>query len=249
MFPLLVASLAFFRWEGESWRSIGRGAACVLTVALLLPAGWWARNYRLYGEVTPVTAFMREFEHTKKAQELIGRRGFTADPWSGEMIAAEDMSRGQYMGLLANWTFRSFWAAFTPPGRAAELGIPFFLPPVYYLVAGLLLIPPFGGLLKLHFRRKELLTSAQCHMVRLSFLLLFLVLASFIAFTWVFFQAQGRYLYPALLPISMLWAVGLRALVPEMHRDSASIAALCILLLLSIGFVLAGVLPAYSPQA
>jgi hypothetical protein len=37
----------------------------------------------------------------------------------------------------------------------------------------------------------------------------------------VFFQTQGRYFYPALLPISVFWALGWERLVPERYRPTA----------------------------
>ena len=249
LMPVLLVSLLLFRKEGESWKNVLRGAGWVLFVAVLLPAGWYARNWRLYGEVTPVKSFMREFEQTKTADEFIGKRGFLADAWSGEMRPADNITRAQYLGLLANWTFRSFWAAYTPPGMAAEQGIPFFLPPAFYLAGTLILAPSIIGICALLINRRSLLTRSQNHVLLLCAITLLLVVGSFVAFTWTFFQAQGRYLYPAMLPISLLFAAGLRAVVSERYRDTACLACLSLMMLLCLAFLFAGVLPAYAPQA
>jgi hypothetical protein len=52
-------------------------------------------------------------------------------------------------------------------------------------------------------------------------LCLLLTLVSFVLFVRVFFQTQGRYFYPALLPISVFWALGWERLVPERYRPTA----------------------------
>jgi 4-amino-4-deoxy-L-arabinose transferase-like glycosyltransferase len=249
LLPLLAVAAFCFRAVGESWKTIGRGFIWTLLVALLLPAGWYARNYRLYREITPVRAFVREFANTATADQFIGKRRFTADLWTGEMVPADDITRSQYLGLLANWTYRTFWAAYTPRGTAATLGIPFFLPPPFYLLGTFLILPAFGGLWKLHVRRKDVFTSSQIQFIRLCSVALLLVSLSFLGFTWTFFQAQGRYLYPAMLPISLLWAAGFRGILPERYRDAGTLAALAILLLLSLAFILVGILPAYSPPS
>ena len=54
----------------------------------------------------------------------------------------------------------------------------------------------------------------QISLVRLFWIAAALVALSFAGFIWTFFQAQGRYLYPAMLPASILIALGVRALSP-----------------------------------
>ena len=45
-----------------------------------------------------------------------------------------------------------------------------------------------------------------------------LVLLAFIRFNTVFFQAQGRYLYPAIVPIAVLWVLGIEGILPRGER-------------------------------
>jgi 4-amino-4-deoxy-L-arabinose transferase-like glycosyltransferase len=205
LLPILALALIFLRREGETTGNVLRGGALALAVALLLPAGWFARNVTLYGEITPVKAFMREFETTATAESFIGKRRFLADSLTGEMRPADNITRGQYLGLLSNWTIRTFWASYTPPGDAARLGIPFFLPPSFYGMAALLMLLAGAGAVRMLVNWKSILTATQARILSIAFFLFGLVLASFIGFTWTFFQAQGRYLYPAMLPLALLF--------------------------------------------
>ncbi len=55
---------------------------------------------------------------------------------------------------------------------------------------------------------------------------LLLVLLAFLEFNASYFQTQGRYLYPALVPISAFWVLGVRKLLPKgMHRWTPYVAA------------------------
>ena len=66
-------------------------------------------------------------------------------------------------------------------------------------------------------------------------LCLLLTLVSFVLFVRVFFQTQGRYFYPALLPISVFWALGWERLVPERYRPTALLGITGVLLALALG--------------
>jgi hypothetical protein len=156
------------------------------------------------------------------------------------------MDRAGYLHLVANWTFRSFWAAYTPPGRPASQGVPFFLPPTFYLLYGLFTLTVLGGLIRLRLRRKTDFTALQRHFLLLLFLTTCLVAASFVGFIWTFFQTQGRYLYPATLPLSLLAALGYRAALPVRYRDALMGGTLALFFLLALAFLLTGVVPAYQ---
>jgi hypothetical protein len=62
-----------------------------------------------------------------------------------------------------------------------------------------------------------------------------LVAVSFLLFIRVFFQAQGRYFYPALLPISVFLALGWERLFPESRRALAQVGWLVVMFLLALG--------------
>ena len=71
-----------------------------------------------------------------------------------------------------------------------------------------------------------------------------LVLASFVRFNMTFFQAQGRYLFPALPFWALLFVVGLGQLVPPRARPWSALALAAAMLLLALGgFLVIGSLP------
>jgi 4-amino-4-deoxy-L-arabinose transferase-like glycosyltransferase len=244
--PVISAALYLLWREGEKPVQIARGGLWFLAVVVALTGLWYARNLRHYGEFTPLRSFVREFEGTAKARDMIGRPQGWQNVFTGRPVVVEKMNRADYLLWVADWTFGTFWAAYTPPGRAASLGIPFFLPPAFYLLYALFTLAAAAGLVRLHFRRRTDFTRLQRFVLYLLFLAVFLVAASFAGFIWTFFQAQGRYLYPAMLPLSLLAALGFRALIPPRYRDAASGLALALFCLLALAFLLTAIMPAYS---
>jgi hypothetical protein len=241
----IVAAAGYFLWRGgEAPAAVGRNMVYVLSFAFCLSFLWFQRNVRLYHELTPLNAFMREFEGTSKAKDWIGSPQ-SVDPWTGEIEVGGPMDRPSYLALVANWTFRTAFAAFTPL-RLAAAGIPRFMrPPTFYVPYLGLLVAALAGLTRLHFRRHSELTDAQISIVRLFILTGALVAISFAGFVWTFFQAQGRYLYPAMLPGSALIALSTRSLIPARYRDAGTLAILALMALHAIAFLVVGVLPAY----
>lgn len=248
LLPIVLVAMFYFRREGETTRTVILNGLLALGIAACLVAPWYGRNLQLYGEITPAKAFLHEFEGTKKASDLIGHRAFAADLWTGEPVPTEDLSRAGYLSLVANWTFRTFWAAYTPNGPPARLGIPYFMPPGYYLPYALLWLCALGGLIHTRLRRPFEFSSLQRRVLTLLFLTFGLVLLSFAGFIWIFFQTQGRYLYPALLPISLALALGYRSIFPAPYRNLASGALIAVLTILAASFLFGAIVPVYTPH-
>ncbi len=246
---LVVAILAgfFLLWRaGEDRRSILTGGLIVFGLGATLTVGWFARNIHLYHELTPAKAFLQEFEGTKKASDII--RG--------------DFTRTDYLRVVSEMTFQSFWAAYTPHAKAAREGtfpdtitlrqqefyarngIPMFMPAPFYVPYGVICTICLVGLIRMCVRRGA--AAIQWSTSVLALLTLVLVLAAFVAFVWTFFQTQGRYLYPALLPISLFIAAGYREIVGPRYRDAATYLALGLFAALALVFLFAGIQPAYS---
>lgn len=245
--PVILVALVLLWREGETPGAVVRGGVWLFALATLLTLPWYVRNLRLYGEFTPVRSFFHEFEGTSKASDWIGQNPLTVDLWTGALVPSEEtMTRAGYLQLVANWTFRTFWAAYTPP-RDASAGIPRFLPPTFYLLCALFMLAALVGLIRLYCRRRTDLTAQQRRFLSLLGLTKLLVAASFVGFIWTFFQAQGRYLYPALLPLALLGALGFRALFPPRYRDAATGLTLGLFFFLALTFLLSGVVPAYAP--
>lgn len=245
----VIAAAVYYLWRGgESIGSLARSAVFVLSLAFCCTFFWFFRNVRLYHELTPITVFIHEFSGTSKANDWIGTPR-AADLWTGELRPAEPMDRIGYLSLVANWTFRTTFGAYTPL-KLAAVGAPRFMqPPTFYVPFAALLITAFAGLTRLHFRRAYdnlEFTQMQVSIVRLFWLAGIIVAVSFAGFAWTFFQAQGRYLYPAMLPAACLIALGTRTLIPSRYRDAGTAMILCVLALLSLAFLLSGVGPAYA---
>ena len=220
-------------------------AAAATAIGFALVSPWALRNLRLYGEVTPLRAFTREFEGTARAADWIGKQSLAVDPGSGDLLpAVEPMTRGGYLALLGVWTFRTYWAAWTPV-RLAAIGKPVFLGPGFYAICALICAAAIAGLC---VTARELPSMGAG--ARRALLLLVTGLAavagSFAVFTWVYFQAQGRYLYPALLPLAILQAVGLCRLGGTLRRDAVALGAIALLAVLCAAFLAGGISPAYG---
>lgn len=245
LIPVIALLFLRLKTDGESVPSLVRGAGIIVALTLVSTSWWFIRNERLYGEVTPVRAFRQEFSGTSRAADWLGKP-IAVDPLTGELVPSHPMDRLGYLELVATWTARTFFAAYTPPGRKAALGVPVFLPPAFYWPYALLVAIAVGGLLAAGRRRwTPLQRSAAWVLVSLALL----VAGAFGAFAWEFFQATGRYLYPALLPIAIGWALGFRAALPPSRRDAASVVAVALMGLLAVAFLFSAVIPAYSPPS
>ncbi len=240
------ASLAMFlaSRRAQLSRRVLLGLVPVL-FALALASPWYVRNARLYGEILPLRAFHEEFAATSRATDWIGKQELEVNPWTGDLQPGPLMTRAGYVSLLANWTIRTFFAAYTPPSKQA-IGAPVFMPPSAYAVfLGILLAGLLSALWHASLRRtwKPKLVSLAITLG----LSAALVSASFAAFTAMYFQAQGRYLYPALLPLSLAWADGMERLAPERYKWHVVVGILVTLVVLCAAFAFAYVAPAYRP--
>jgi 4-amino-4-deoxy-L-arabinose transferase-like glycosyltransferase len=207
---IVAARLQSGRWA----RALG--AATLALVITLLVSGWWlVRNYMLYGDPLLQRTFLEVFAGTAKAQDFLN----------------QGMTWGQYAQLVADWTFRSFWFAYGAP-ETARTGLPNFLLGSVYLGLGALTL---GAVVGFVLRLREPSPLWARVWLLLAGLCLLLTLVSFVLFVRVFFQTQGRYFYPALLPISVFWALGWEQLVPERYRQTALLGITGVLLALALG--------------
>lgn len=212
---LLLGTIYGARQRSGSWVS-GLGAGFLALLGTLLVSGWWfLRNYLLYHDPLLQRTFLEVFAGTAKAQDFL----------------AQGMSWGQYAQLVADWTFRSFWFAYGVP-ETARTGLPNFLPDSVYYGLGALAVGAAAGWV---VRPREPLPAWARVWLLLAALCLLLTLVSFVLFVRVFFQTQGRYLYPALLPLSVFWVMGWERLLPERYQQPALLGLTGLMLLLALG--------------
>jgi len=203
--PLAVLAAAV-RWrrEGRTWRWAAGQLAWMLVPALLLSAPWFVRNGLTYGW-PDLTGQMRHdlvVEGQMRPLEYVALEG-----WGG------------YWERAFTFTFQSFW------GQFGWMGV--VLPAYIYRGLALFSLLLLGGFLWWLFdRRRPRVTSHQ----RLSLILLLASgILTFSMFAWYntkFLQHQGRYLFPALVPIGTAAALGLNQLAGLLPRRARAWALL-----------------------
>ena len=183
---ILVAALYLWRKGEASLRHLG----LILGMGLALSIWWFLRNGLVYG-------------------------GFDIFGWArhdaivvGQPTTAEWMARYRAGKVVKDFfviSFKSFWAVFGWMGVFVDSRIYDLL----FLVS-LAALLGVGIYIKRLVRGSETLTAPQRWGLSLSLLILILVAASHLWYNFKFVQHQGRYLFPALIPIGLFFALGLR---------------------------------------
>lgn len=187
---LAVAALAvLLRWriERRSTGWLAGQAAWVAGIALALGALWWGRNVAVYG--WPDLLAQRAHEAAVVGQlrtaEAIAQKGF-----------------GPYMHKALTTTFHSFW------GQFGWMGVP--LPPREYELLGAFSLIAVAGVVVLAISDRPVkLEPAQRAGLWLLAGAAAATAAQLIYYNLTFSQLQGRYLFPALIPIAVLAVGGL----------------------------------------
>lgn len=221
LLPVFGYALLLMRRTGVSWRELVRQAAVTVVLVLLLSGWWFARNQVLYGQPLPLRLFAADFGHTAQAAPMAEAAG----GW------------GSYYLQGSLLTFFSFWAVYGRTAHDAQYGIPRFLPQQIYLLLGIACLCAAAGLVRLHLQRKALFTTPQLQGLWIFFLTITLVGLSYLAFIAKYFQMQGRYLFPAMLPIALVFALAFRGLFPERWKNPASALLLALLGVVAAAFL------------
>lgn len=201
----VVAVLIRWQRERQPWKWTVGQLGWVLVPALLASAPWFIRNGLTYGWYDPLG---------------LGRHNEIV---AGQLRSSEYLALHGWGGLLsqmARTTFQSFW------GQFGWMGV--LLPARIYQALALLSGLLITGFLWWLFERRHLrLAPAQRTSLILLFISSTLTLLEFLGYNLTFVQHQGRYLFPALIPIGTAAALGLSALskvLPRQTRAWATVA-------------------------
>jgi 4-amino-4-deoxy-L-arabinose transferase-like glycosyltransferase len=201
----VVAAVIRWRRERRTWRWAVGQLGWVLIPALLASAPWFIRNGRTYGWRDPLGGI----RHNTVVE--------------GQLRSSEHLALHGWGGLLsqmARTTFQSFW------GQFGWMGV--VLPArIYQALALLSLLVIVGFLWWLFTRRRPRLAPAQRASLILLFVSSLFTMLEFLVYNLTFVQHQGRYLFPALIPIGTAAALGLSTLsqvLPQRVRAWATVA-------------------------
>jgi len=156
--------------------------------ALIIGGIWWARNISTYGDVA-------DFMAQKAHDEVV----------VGQLRASDYVTQhggvGAWLRDGAQITFQSFW------GQFGWMGV--LMPSALYtlLLVFSLVIVVGAGIAWVRWRRG--LSRVQGEALLIFAAAVLLTLVEFVGYNLKFVQFQGRYLYPALIPIALFVAVGL----------------------------------------
>ncbi len=193
--PVAVLAVGL-RWRQEraSWRWAASQLAWMLLPMALITAPWFIRNGLIYGWRDPLG---------------LARHNAVV---AGQPRTAQWLAQYGWWGLLnrlARTTFHSFWGQFgwmaVPLSRRIYWGLG--------ALSALLLV----GFVVWFVRQRELAAHNRYALFLLAFSAAFTV-GSFLWYNFTFVQHQGRYLFPALVPIATVAALGLDALTRSFHR-------------------------------
>jgi 4-amino-4-deoxy-L-arabinose transferase-like glycosyltransferase len=181
---MAVAVALFILWwrSGErAWRELVRTLVLVFGPALLIAVPWWWRNVSLYGGLDI-------YGLTNHDAVVIGQ------PRTADWI--RDQGWGRWLERGVTFTFQSFWGQF---GWMAVL-MPTWLYRVLALWTGALVVGFLNWLVKIRQQRLEETRQAQLMFLAAT---VFFVILAYLYYNSTFVQHQGRYLFPALVPIAL----------------------------------------------
>ena len=190
LFPLAIL-LTWHKQEKPSPVLVQRFAALLL-VAFIVGGGWWLRNIGAYG--------FPDFLGLAAHDAVVADQTRTAD-------TIAHLGFGSYLQQLIAVTFKSFWGQFGWMALPLDSVLGGW---IYRGFALLTLAGLSGSLIAVHSSLAATDSErAKRRQIGIIFAAaIFIVLAAFLYYNIEFVQWQGRYLFPALIPIALMLIVG-----------------------------------------
>jgi hypothetical protein len=219
--PLVVLAIVlkvYWLESGTFWQGI-KAVAVYLLPAIGLALPWWVRNMAVYGGI--------DFLGLERHNQVV----------AGQLTTAEFVAQDGFGQLLHSFfltSFRSFWGQFGWMGVLVDERIYQALA----ILSGLALVGWGLWALRMWQSKAE---QGRRQWAAGSLLLVAggLTLASYLWYNTQFLQHQGRYLFTALVPISLAVALGWRE---ALRREWALLLA-AMMLVVAVVLRLAGQLP------
>lgn len=183
---------------GTAWvRRLARDLIPLLALAFLIAAPMFIRNIVVYGIADPLG---------------LGRHDMVVygQPTTAEILTQRGMART--VADFVFTTFRSFWAQFGWMGVLVNDRIYVAL----FLLTGAAQLGLALYALSVA-RQRDRLSRLQWSSLGLFALLLVVAVVDYVGYNLKFYQPQGRYLFPALIPIACFLVLGLGELLAREH--------------------------------
>ena len=188
VYPISAVVILVLIWHfWQEWQPLIKAGLLVFIPAFLLGSLWWIRNIVVYGGLDILG---------KAAHDSV----VVGQPRTAEWIAQYGLA--DTMGRFVQTTFNSFWGQFG--WMTVPMTYPSWLYPLLWLFTGIAL----AGLIVTFFSERRSLSQHKLPILVLLTLFL-LTLGVHVVYNLTFVQHQGRYLFPALIPIALGLAVGL----------------------------------------
>jgi 4-amino-4-deoxy-L-arabinose transferase-like glycosyltransferase len=225
MAPVLAVVLLWQYWG--TWQRLFQAGVLIFTPAFMLGAIWWVRNVAVYGGLDVLG---------KAAHDLVV---------VGQPRTVEWVNQYGLEGTIERFfqtTFNSFW------GQFGWMAVPMRVE-VYWLLLGLCGAAVLG-LILYRFTVNQVPVQFRSRLpVLILWLVFLLTLSIHVGYNLTFVQHQGRYLFPALIPISLGFSLGLGTwllLVEKPFRRERPLLVNFLPLTIGIAFILLDIFALYS---
>ncbi len=204
-----------------------REAGIALVLPILIAGGWWLRNLNLYGDPFAIRAFSEAFQGSAQKEMFVTQIIPSQSPEANPELE-------YWTRWVGWWTVRSFYGVFgymdiwmTQSGRQSP---DFEQNRLYWVLILVGTVGLAGGLFQAARDKENRKPSV--------FLVAFAALIGllFLRFNNQYFQAQARYLLPALAPIAIWIGSGYSAIMKS--RANLAVVVVAVPLLLANAFAI-----------